>query len=186
MRLIQGVVAMMMLLAAWGCSSAPAPSSQSTGSVASTESSTFSTSTTLDPKAAAQASLDEYWAMVKRLNGAPNPDDPQISQLAVDPSASAIRALLTSRLSQGLVERYDGVPYSVTATIGGVDAQVATFTGCIVDGALLVDSATGQVQNDAVSTSSITGVLAMDNGSWKVSRYDVIKKVDGVVPCDAL
>jgi hypothetical protein len=124
--------------------------------------------------------------MLKRLYAAPDPNDPEIALRAVDPSASAIRDLLTTRLSTGQVEQYDGVTYHIETPVTSVTGGSATFAGCIVDGSRLVDSHTGQVLNDEVSTSRISGTMVDDAGAWKVERFDTLRKVDGEVACDSL
>jgi hypothetical protein len=184
MRFVQRGLAAALLVSAMACSSSSTPNAGSTGSThAATTSS--GPSTTTDPKAAAQAALDAYWVMLKRLYAEPNPNDAEISERAVDPSASTIRDQLSTRQKEGVTAHYDGVPYTVTTSITGVDDHVATFAGCIVDGAKLVN-ASGEVVDDKVSTSRVTGLLVLDGGAWKVSRFDVIKKADGEVSCDAL
>ena len=185
-RVLLGFLVAGFVLATVSCSDASKPAAQSSTSSASGLTSAASTSSSVDPRVQAQTDLDAYWAMVKRLNGAPDPADPEIAQRAVDPSLSAIRDLLTTRRAQGLVERYDGVPYHVDTSVTDVASGRASFVGCIVDGALLVNAATGEVVNDKVSTSRIAGDLTLDAGTWKMQRFDVLKKSDGEVSCDAL
>lgn len=167
-----------------GSTSSSSAGSTSSATVAST-SSTASTSTG-DPKAEAQAALDAYWAMVKRLLAAPDPSDPEIAQRAIDPSRSAIRDELTTRQANGQVEQYDGAAYHVDTTVNSISGDSASFAGCVVDGARLIDSKTGQVLNDKVSTSRINGTLIRIDGAWKMQRFDVLKKVDGEVACAGL
>ena len=69
------------------------------------------------------------------------------------------------------------------ASVTGADAS---FSGCIVDGGRLVVAATGQVVDDKVTTSRISGSMVLVDGAWKVQRFDVLKKVDGEVRCDSL
>jgi hypothetical protein len=177
-----------VLLAATACSSASNGVSGSSGpSTSSPATSSAATGSSVsDPKADAQRALDAYWAMLKRLYGAPDPSDPELTQRAVDPSLSAIRDLLTTRKAIGQVVQYDGATYHVDTTVTSASNDAATFSGCIVDGARLVDSHTGAVLNDKVTTSRIQGSLVLDGGAWKVKRFDVLRKVDGEVACDTL
>jgi hypothetical protein len=130
--------------------------------------------------------LDAYWAMVKRLYMSPDPTDPEISKRTVDPSAAAIRDLLTTRRAQGEVARYEGVPYSISTAVTSITGDEASFSGCIVDGGRLVIEATGQVVDDKVTTSRVSGSMVLDAGVWKVKRFDVLRKTDGEVSCDSL
>jgi hypothetical protein len=177
-----------VLLAATACSSASNGANGSSGPSTSSPaaSSAATSSSTSDPKADAQRALDAYWAMVKRLLAAPDPSDPEIAQRAIDPSLSAIRDELTTRQANGEVEQYDGAVYHVDTTVDAINGDSASFEGCVVDGARLVDSKSGQVLNDKVSTSRIEGTLARSEGAWKMQRFDVLKKVDGEVQCAAL
>lgn len=183
-RALLGFLIATLAFATFGCSDASKPSANASSSAAVGAAS--SSAPLADPKADAQASLDKYWAMVKRLSTAPDPTDPEIDLRAVDPSASAIRDQLTTRKTQGEVAQYDGVPYSVSTSVAAVSGSTATFSGCIVDGARVVVASTGQVVDDKVSTSSITGSMVLVDGAWKVQRFDVLKKVEGEVPCDSL
>jgi hypothetical protein len=179
-----------LVLAAGACSGASGGAGGSSSSAQVTTSSSSSSTTTsssaADPKAAAQAGLDAYWSMVKRLLAAPDPSDPEVAERAIDPSLSAIRDELTTRQANGQVEQYEGATYHVDTTVSSVSGDSASFAGCVVDGARLVDSATGQVLNDKVSTSRISGTLMHVEGVWKMRRFDVLKKVDGEVACAGL
>ena len=190
MRLaLQGVLVGSLLLAVTSCSDASshdrALASSAGSSVSGLASSAASTAST-DPKADAQAGLDAYWAMVKRLLAAPDPGDPEIDQRAVDPARSAFEDLLTTRQSLGEVVRYDGVPYRVELSVTTASRSSAEFEGCVVDGAQVIDSKSGQVVNSAVTTSRLSGTLVQASGVWKMQRFDVLRKVDGEVPCDSL
>jgi hypothetical protein len=135
---------------------------------------------------AAQTALDAYWAMEKRLLAAPDPTDPELAQRAVDPSLSALVDLLTTRQSTHEVAQFDGVTYHVDTAVSSASESTASFSGCIVDGARLVDTTTGAVVNDKVTTSRIEGTLVAVDSAWKVQRYDVLRTVDGEETCAAL
>jgi hypothetical protein len=181
-RVLRGFLVAGLALAAVSCSDAskPAASKASSTSVASP---TSPSSSAVDPRADAQAALDAYWLMIKRLYMAPDPQDPEIAQRAVDPSAAAIRDLLTTRRAQDQVAQYDGVPYSVSTTVTSASGTEASFSGCIVDGGRLVVATSGEVVDDKVTTSRVSGSMVLDAGIWKVQRFDVLKKVSGEVSC---
>ena len=89
----------------------------------------------------------------------PTPPNPEVDQRAVDPAKSAFEDLLTTRQSLGEVVRYDGVPYRVELNVTTVTSSSAEFEGCVVDGAQVIDSKSGQVVNDVVTTSRPSGTL---------------------------
>ena len=124
--------------------------------------------------------------MVKRLLAAPDPGDPEVDQRTVDPAKSAFEDLLTTRQSLGEIVRYDGVPYRVELNVTTVSGSSAEFEGCVVDGAQVVDEKSGQVVNNAVTTSRLRGTLVQSSGAWKMQRFDVLRKVDGEAQCDSL
>lgn len=177
-------------LATLACSHSPGGTPTSTAAKTSAESlpevSSSAADTSANAMADAQAALDAYWRMVKRLLAAPDPADGELAQRAVDPSLSALVDLLTTRRSTHQVARYDGVPYHVDTFVASASGATASFAGCIVDGAHLVDVTTGAVVNDNVSTSRIEGALVNVEGAWKVQRYDVLRKVGGEVACAEL
>jgi hypothetical protein len=141
---------------------------------------------TSSPSAEAQSALDNYWVMIKRLLAAPDPTDPELAQRAVDPSLSTTKDLLTTRQASHQVVQFDGVPYHVDTRVSSVVDATAAFSGCIVDGGRVVDADTGAVINDKVSTSRIQGSLVNVEGHWKMQRFDVLRKADGEIACDAL
>lgn len=55
--------------------------------------------------------------------------------------------------------------YHVDTFVSTVSGATASFDGCIVNGALLVDLTTGAVVNDSVSTSRIEGTLVNVEGA---------------------
>jgi hypothetical protein len=124
--------------------------------------------------------------MVKRLLAAPDPTDPELAQRAVDPSLATTKDLLTTRQASHQLVQFDGVPYHVDTKVSSVSDATAAFSGCIVDGGRVVDSETGAVINDKVSTSRIQGSLVNVEGHWKMQRFDVLRKADGEIACDAL
>ena len=190
MRLaLQGVLVASLVLAVASCSDASNKAqavSSSTGSPASATASSAASTASSDPRTDAQGGLDAYWAMVKRLLAAPDPSDPEIGQRAVDPARSALQDLLITRQTQGEVAQFDGVSYHVDTNVSISDGQSAQFEGCIVDGARLVNDTSGEVVNDKVTTSRIRGTLILSGGSWKMQRFDVLRKVDGEVACATL
>jgi hypothetical protein len=195
-RWLQSFLLASLVLAASACSSASGgahgsstsalATTAATSASTATASSTAASSSSNDPKADAQAALDAYWAMLKRLFAAPDPSDPEIAQRAVDPSLSSIRDQLTTRQATGQVVQYDGATYHIDTTVTSATTAAASFSGCIVDGARLIDSRSGAVLNDKVTTTRIQGSMVLADGAWKVQRYDVLRKVDGEVGCDTL
>ena len=77
---LQGVLVASLVLAVASCSDASSHDralASSAGSRALGLASSAGSTATGDPKADAQAGLDAYWAMVKRLLAAPDPAEPR-------------------------------------------------------------------------------------------------------------
>jgi hypothetical protein len=151
-----------------------------------TTSSTTSTSaptTTTSPEDAVKAAYLAYWKMADRLFGAPDPDDPELSELAVEPLLSKLKDQLSTKRSEGhryivsAGRRNDHVVLSVS-----VDDGSGEISDCFVDGRTEVDSSNGVVDN-AVATKLAQATLALDGMHWKVKDVQFVQETEGVSGC---
>jgi hypothetical protein len=115
-----------------------------------------------------QATTRSYWSMVVRLAEKPDPDDPQIAQLSVDPQAGQLVTLFSNVKAQGLSQRG---PIDGSVTVGSVGASTATAATCL-DQTLtrLYDRAGRRRPGSDGTKSQFTVTLTMSGGVWKVSR----------------
>jgi len=121
-------------------------------------------------KAAVQETTRSYWSMVVRLAEKPDPDDPQIAQLSVDPQAGQLVTLFTNVKAQGLSQRG---PIDGSVAVGSVSASAATATTCL-DQTLtrLYDKAGAKRPGSNGTKSQFTVTLTMSGGAWKVSQVN--------------
>jgi len=121
-------------------------------------------------KAAVQETTRSYWSMVVRLAEKPDPDDPQIAQLSVDPQAGQLVTLFTNVKAQGLSQRG---PIDGSVTVGSVGASAATASTCL-DQTLtrLYDKAGTKRPGSNGTKSQFTVTLTMSGGGWKVSQVN--------------
>jgi hypothetical protein len=108
--------------------------------------------------------------MVVRLAEKPDPDDPQIARLSVDPQAGQLVMLFTNVKAQGLSQRG---PIDGSVTVGPVSASTATATTCL-DQTLtrLYDRAGNRRPGSSGTKSQFTVTLTMSDGVWKVSQVN--------------
>jgi hypothetical protein len=121
-------------------------------------------------KATVQETTRSYWSMVVRLAEKPDPDDPQIAQLSVDPQAGQLVTLFTDVKAQGLSQRG---PIDGSVTVGSVGASAATATTCL-DQTLtrLYDKAGTKRPGSNGTKSQFTVTLTNSGGAWKVSQVN--------------
>ena len=121
-------------------------------------------------KAAVQETTRSYWSMVVRLAEKPDPDDPQIAQLSVDPQAGQLVTLFTNVKAQGLSQRG---PIDGSVTVGPVGAAAATATTCLDQTLTRLYDKAGTRQPGSNGTKSQFAVtLTMSDGAWKVSQVN--------------
>jgi len=130
-----------------------------------------------------KAAWTAYWKTIDRLIAAPDPDDPELAQRAVDPILSSVRDDMATRRSEGRTTRpppnskYEHHIQRVDLATG-----TATVTDCYIDDRIQFRS-DGTVLNDEVSTVSATGQLTSASGQWKVDRVEIKELGSGDVGC---
>jgi hypothetical protein len=121
-------------------------------------------------EAAVQETTRSYWSMVVRLAEKPDPDDPQIAQLSVDPQEGQLVTLFTNVKAQGLSQRG---PIDGAVAVGSVGASTATATTCLDQTLTRLYDRAGRKRPGSNGTQSQFAVtLTMSGGAWKVSRVN--------------
>jgi hypothetical protein len=119
-------------------------------------------------KAAVQEATRSYWSMVVRLAEKPDPDDPQIAQLSVDPQEGQLVTLFTNVKAQGISQRG---PIDGAVTVGSVGASTAAATTCLDQTLTRLYDRAGRKRPGSNGTKSQFAVtLTMSGGDWKVSQ----------------
>jgi hypothetical protein len=112
-----------------------------------------------------QATTRSYWSMVVRLAEKPDPDDPQIARLAVDPQAGRLVTLLTNVKAEGVLQRG---PIDGKVLVGEVGGSTATT--CLDQTLTQVYDRAGRPRPGSRGTQSRFAVtLTRTGGAWKVS-----------------
>jgi hypothetical protein len=161
---------------------------ESTGPTAS--STTAAPTTTLDEETrkeeAAKAAYLAYWDAFERASAEP-----------VDPTSGDLLALMTGDQARLVVRNLEEMQASkraarrpadsrsrhqVSATELQADGSVR-ITDCQVDDAIVYDTTSGAVINDAVVTNLISATMVQQGSAWKLALAERTKKWPGVVEC---
>lgn len=124
--------------------------------------------TATGPTAAVQLAARRYWAAVIRLAERPNPADPALTQLAVEPQRSVLVKVFTTNAGTGVSQRG---PVRGTVTVGKVNDSTADVTTCLDQSLVKVYEKSGRARPG--SQGGVTPFqleLRKDGGSWKVAR----------------
>jgi hypothetical protein len=158
---------------ATGLASATASTPPTTGGIAGTPKSPIEWSVrgTGDPKRdAVLRAVQTYWSMVMRLTERPDPTDPQLAALAVDPQRSKLVALLTRIQQQGLSQRG---PVRATASVLGLAGGRARARACLDDRFLRTYDRAGKVRPGSGGGLDLFVLdLGSVGGAWRVSNVD--------------
>ncbi len=121
-------------------------------------------------RSAVQEATRSYWSMVVRLAEKPDPDDPQIAQLSVDPQEGQLVTLFTNVKAQGLSQRG---PIDGSVTVGSVTGSNAIATTCLDQTLTRLYDKAGRKRPGSNGTKSQFAVtLTRSGGVWKVSQVN--------------
>ena len=121
-------------------------------------------------RSAVQETTRSYWSMVVRLAEKPDPDDPQIAQLSVDPQEGQLVTLFTNVKAQGISQRG---PIDGSVTVGPVSGSAATATTCLDQTLTRLYDKAGRKRPGSNGTKSQFAVtLTNSGGVWKVSQVN--------------
>jgi hypothetical protein len=164
-----------------GCGGGDDDSSPPTSRRGSTT--TVSTPTTLSAEAEVEEAYLAYWEMGERLLEAPDPDDPEIAQRAIDPArGQMIDSLTTLNARQQAVRRGSGYAHNVLSV--EVTGEMASVRDCVVDDGAVISVVSGSTIREHVSTVLLETTLRRQGAHWRVSQIDQRDSWEGATTCD--
>jgi|GEM_PF-4060478 len=178
-----GAAVLVALLAA--CSGGGGDAAVTTTTATTLPASSAPTTTTLSPEAEVEAAYLAYWKMVDRLSAAPDPNDPELEQRAVDPVLSSARDVLTTSAARGEVTvTPPNAEYSHSIQSIELHGTEATVRDCSVDDQVVLNR-DGQVIDGAVTTKHYIATLVRTGAVWKVSDVKIVEQAAGALSCGA-
>lgn len=148
-------------------------------------SATSSPPTTLSPEEEAEAVYLEFVEVVERLlTSSPDPDDPDLARLAVDPVLSTIRdGTATQQAENQLWQLGELTAHNVTSVL--LTSAGATLRDCVVENDRLVDQDDGRVVEETpLTTRDLEVTLIEGDNGWVVSEIATLTEHPGQAPCD--
>jgi hypothetical protein len=117
--------------------------------------------------ASVQEATRAYWSMVVRLAEKPDPDDPDIAALSVEPQTDQLATLFRNTRDQGLSQRG---PIDGSVTVGKVSGAAAAATTCLDQRLTRVyDKAGKQRPGSSGLRTQYAMTLKQVGGTWKVA-----------------
>jgi hypothetical protein len=156
-----------------------------TSSHASTTTTTQATTTTTTVEDAVKTAYLAYWRMADRLLAAPDPNDPELTELAAEPLLSSLKDQLATSAATG---HHTSVPPGRVATHRvdsvSVTQNSASLTECFVDGRVEFGP-NGEVIDDALVTKTGDATMTLVLDAWKVTDIRFVSRSPGVSGCAA-
>jgi hypothetical protein len=146
---------------------------------------TTPTTAELTPEAEAKAAYLEFVAVVERLSTeSPDPDDPDLLRLAVDPVLSSVRdGMTTQRAENQIWERGDRTSHEV-GTVEPTQSGMRLHD-CVVENDVLIDQDDGTiVEAIPLTTRALEVTLVPTADSWAVSEVATTQRHDGETSCE--
>jgi hypothetical protein len=114
----------------------------------------------------------------------PNPDDPRLAEYASGEQLQNVVSETRARRDDGLALRApDPSVTSHNVQVISVEGESAELQDCFVNDGVLYNAATGEIVDDSVVTRSVSAVLVIEGGVWKLARASVIQEWEGVAGC---
>jgi hypothetical protein len=120
------------------------------------------------PAAPVQLAARSYWSAVVRLAERPDPADPALARLVLEPQRAVLVRVFTANVGTGVAQRG---PIRGTATVGTVRDSTADVTTCLDQSRVKVYERSGRARPG--SQGGVTPFLLelrKDGGAWKVYR----------------
>jgi hypothetical protein len=118
--------------------------------------------------AAVALAVRRYWSMVVRLAEKPDPDDPDLTALALDPQLATLVKVFAANQESGVTQRG---PILATATVRSVRGATAESTTCLDQTFVKVYERSGRVRpGSSGGRDPFVLSLRRDGGAWKVFR----------------
>jgi hypothetical protein len=156
-----------------------------TDATAAETTTTTPTADPLTPEEEAKAVYLEFVEVVDRLvTESPDPDDPALAELAVDPVLSDVRDSLTTLAAENQVwqagDRSSHAVYEARIDTSGN----AVLRACVVENDVLVDRDNGLlVREPPLTTRDLRVTVVRTDAGWAVSSVDTTRAMDGEAEC---
>lgn len=126
-----------------------------------------------------------FWeARLAANQNPPNPDDPRLAEYASGDQLQNVVSETRSRRDDGLALRApDPSATSHNVNVISVEGESAELQDCFVNDGVLYNATTGEIVDDAVVTRSVSAVMVLEGGVWKLARATVIQEWEGVAGC---
>lgn len=176
------LVAAVVLMAASACGNGDDAPEEDAGATTTVDSTT--TTTQLTPEEEAEAVYLELFDTVMRLlTTDPNPDDPDLARLAMDPVLSDIQDNLTTMKAENhIVERGPRTSQRVMS-ISISEPGGALLRACSVGNDTRIDQDDGTIIDEGLSTRVLEATMQLDGDMWRVSEIATVERFDGEAPC---
>jgi hypothetical protein len=143
------------------------------------------TTSPVTPEEEAKAVYLEFVDVVDRLvTESPDPDDPALAELAVDPVLSDVQASLTTLVAENQIWR-PGDRSSHDVYDASIDTSGnALLRACVVENDVLVDQDDGSVVREPpLMTRDLLVTVQQTDAGWAVSSVDTTRAIDGEAEC---
>jgi hypothetical protein len=155
-----------------------------------TPSTTSAPTTTLDEETrkeeAAKAAYLAYWEAFERASTEPvDPELPELQARMTGDQAQIVIRNLEDMQATGRAARLPRNSQS-SHTVSSAELQPdgsVRITDCQVDDAVVYDTTTGAIVNEATVTNLIVATMVQEENAWKVSLAERTQRWPGVVEC---
>lgn len=128
----------------------------------------------------------DYWDAVDEAFSLPqvDPDSAALSQYATGEALDRVRQNADDALQASEAYRIpEGGLYEHRAVVVFLEEDSATVRDCNIDDTVAVDTSSGEVVDDAVSTRLYISMLVQEAGQWKVAAVNRESSLEGVAGC---
>lgn len=134
-----------------------------------------------------EAAYRAHWDAYVEIFAAPDPNNPLIDQHFTGDAKQAVLDAIARHLIDGTAVRAPDDPADFAQDVLSVDVDggEAQVISCVVDGLVVVDSATGTAINDNLVTLRRATTMLLSDGRWKVSAGTSERLGEGRLTCDA-
>ena len=175
------LVAAVVLMAASACGNGDDAPEEDAGATTTVDSTT--TTTQVTPEEEAEAVYLEFVDTVYRLlTTGPDPDDPDLERLAMEPVLGRTRDSLTTMQAENhIVEKGPSTSQQVLSAMNEVNA--VTLQICSVGDDVTVDQDDGSVVDAGLAAYLLEITVETDGDQWKVSDIATVERFDGRDVC---
>lgn len=133
-----------------------------------------------DAAAAALDAVHDYWDAVVAAGDPPDPDHPALAEHLTGPALEHSRGVLEGHRADGNRVRDPSGVTPMGVLVDVVDERSATAWHCLVDDAVVIDVASGDVVEDEVRAMDVRLSLVHDGERWRVEHNERVReRADG-------